>query len=161
MIFKTHLALGFLIGILFITIFPQKLPILFIFLVTIFSALPDIDHPNSKYGRKLKIISWPIHLIFKHRGFFHSVFPPIILFFVLSYFNLRYLGLAVLVGYTAHLIGDAVTKEGINFLHPFSIFHIRGPIRTGAIMETLVFYILIVFDLIYSLKLLGLLHYFV
>lgn len=150
--FKTHLAFGFLLSLLFVKFFSVYYPYLFVLLVTIFSGLPDIDHPNSKYGRKLFFISVPISFVFKHRGFFHSIFPPIIAFFVLSYFNLHFLGLVILGGYIAHLFGDALTKEGINFLHPFSTFRIQGPIRTGAIAESFVFFVIMILNIFFVMR---------
>src|SRR3989344_7775312 len=141
MIFRTHLALGFLIALFVVILFKPNMPIIFLTLTTLFSALPDIDHPKSNYGRMFPVISWPISLIFKHRGFFHSIFPPTIGFLILNYYNFTFIAWAILIGYLAHLIGDAITIEGINFLHPFSTFHIKGPLRTGAILETLLFYI--------------------
>ena len=91
--FKTHLAIGFLMGLFSLKYFHFTLlnSILFLFLITIFSALPDIDHPKSKYGRYLWFLSIPISFIFKHRGFFHSIFPAVIGFFLLTYFNLNFL----------------------------------------------------------------------
>ncbi len=157
MMFKTHLAFGFLISLLAVKLFNLSNPWLFIPLATIFSGLPDIDHPKSKYGRKLFFISIPISLFFKHRGFFHSVFPPVIAFFVLSYFNLKFLGLAIMFGYISHLIGDALTKEGINFLHPFSTFRIQGPITTGAKLESFVFFVIILANIFLSLRFLNIL----
>ncbi len=155
MLFKTHLAFGFLIGLLSLSIFKVSFPFLFVFLVTIFSSLPDIDHPKSKIGRKFFFISIPISWIFKHRGFFHSIFPVFILFFGLSYFNLNFLALTVAIGYIAHLLGDAVTKEGINFLHPVSTFRIQGPMTTGATLEFFIFYIIIALDIFYTAKILS------
>lgn len=154
--FKTHLAFGFLIGLLSLKIFNVAYPFLFVFLVTIFSSLPDIDHPKSKIGRKLFFLSIPISFVFKHRGFFHSIFPALILFFVLNYFNMNFLALAVAVGYISHLLGDAVTKEGINFLHPISTFRIQGPMRTGAALEAVVFFVIIAINIIYVAKMFNL-----
>lgn len=153
--FKTHLAFGFLISLLSLRIFNIKFPLLFILLVTIFSALPDIDHPKSKIGRKFFFISTPISLVFRHRGFFHSIFPAIILFLLLNYFNLGFLALAVAIGYISHLFGDAITKEGINFLHPISTLRIQGPMTTGATLEAFIFFIIILFDIFYTAKLLS------
>lgn len=155
MMFKTHLAFGFLIGLISLKIFSVSYPYLFVFLVTIFSSLPDIDHPKSKIGRKFFFISWPISLIFRHRGFFHSIFPALILFLLLSYFNLNFLALAVAIGYLSHLLGDAITKEGINFLHPLSTFKIQGPISTGATLEMLLFILILAVDVVYTAKLLN------
>ncbi len=153
MMFKTHLAFGFLVGLLSLKVLDTNHPILFILLVTLFSSLPDIDHPKSKIGRKLFFISWPISLVFKHRGFFHSIFPPLILFFVLNYFNFNFLAVALAIGYLSHLIGDSITKEGINFLHPISKFRIQGPIRTGAFLEKILFIIIIFLDVVFIIKL--------
>lgn len=151
--FKTHLAFGFLLSLLFIKFFLVPYPYLFVPLVTILSGLPDIDHPNSKYGRKFFFVSVPLSFVFKHRGFFHSVFPPVIVFFVLSYFSLHFLGLVILGGYIAHLLGDALTKEGINFLYPLSTFRIQGPIKTGTMLESFVFFAIMVLNIFFLMKL--------
>ena len=156
--FKTHLALGFLIGFVVAALFNVVYPVLFVILVTLLSALPDIDHPKSKYGRKLFFISIPISLFFKHRGFFHSIFPPAILALIFVYFNLNYLALAVFVGYVSHLIGDATTKEGINFLHPFATFRVQGPLTTGGLLEKVIFFGLILVNLLLSYSFLS--YYF-
>jgi len=155
--FKSHLALGFLAGLFFVGFFGMNMPFLFIILVTLFSGLPDIDHPKSKYGRKLFFISIPISWISKHRGIFHSVYIPILLFFVLGYFGYNYLGMAIVIGYFSHLVGDALTKQGINFLHPFSTFEIRGPITTGAYLETIIFFVIMGLNFFFTAKFLGLL----
>ena len=150
--FRTHLALGFLFGLLSLKLFDLSYPVIFIMLVTMFSSLPDIDHPKSKIGRKLFFISFPIKFIFKHRGFFHSLFPPVILFFIFFSINLKLVALSLFIGYLAHLAGDAVTKEGINFLHPLTTFKIQGPIRTGGKFETIIFISLMLIDIAYVLK---------
>ena len=150
--FRTHLAFGFLLSLLFVNFFSVPYPYLFVPLVTIFSGLPDIDHPRSVYGRKLSFLSVPISWFFKHRGFFHSIFPPLIGFFLLSYFKLYFLGLALVFGYASHLLGDAITKEGINFLHPISTFRIQGPMKTGAILESFVFFFIMVLNAFFIFK---------
>ena len=151
--FKTHLAFGLLIAILTLQVFNIQYPIPYLLIVMLASGLPDIDHPKSKYGRKLFFLSIPISWVSKHRGIFHSVFPPLVIFAVSYYYHYTFIGLAIFIGYISHLIGDALTKQGINFLHPFSTFEIRGPISTGALFETLIFYFLIVVNLIYLFRL--------
>ncbi|WP_016586988.1 metal-dependent hydrolase, partial [Yersinia pestis] len=37
------------------------------------SLLPDIDHPKSILGQRLKWVSVPIARVFGHRGFTHSL----------------------------------------------------------------------------------------
>jgi len=135
--YKTHLALGILIGILYIYFFRNVNIYLFMPVVALFSIMPDLDTPNSFISHKLPFLSFPISLISKHRGFFHSVFPPLILFFIFYQFNYPTLAFGIFIGYIAHLIGDALTVEGINFLHPFSRFTIQGPIETGSFGEIL------------------------
>jgi inner membrane protein len=151
--FKTHLALGFLIGLLSLQLIETNHPIIFVLIITLCTSLPDIDHPKSKIGRRLFFISWPISIFFKHRGFFHSIFPALILFAVLYYFGYAFFAYAVAIGYLAHLIGDAVTREGINFLHPFTTFRIQGPMLTGATLESVIFITLIFLNILYTLKL--------
>ena len=68
--FKTHIAAGFLAGIFAVKYLAPANQILFMGLVLIGAALPDIDHPKSKLGSKFRIIS----MFFEHRGFFHSLF---------------------------------------------------------------------------------------
>src|SRR3989344_6776037 len=111
MMFKTHLAFGLLISLLIVNTINVSYPIIFVILVTLFSSLPDIDHPKSKIGRKLFFISWPISIFFKHRGFFHSIFPPAILFIVLSVIGQHFFALTIALGYISHLLGDAITRE--------------------------------------------------
>ena len=65
--FKTHLLFGMFLGLLVLPILNPNNSILFVMLVLIGSALPDIDHPNSKVGKWFKPIGW----LFEHRGFFH------------------------------------------------------------------------------------------
>ena len=52
-------------------------------------------------------------------------------------------GIALFIGFFSHLLIDALTKKGINFLHPFSKIRISGFITTGT-MEELILLIIIV-----------------
>lgn len=144
--FKTHLALAFLIAILYLTLFKNINPYIFFPIVLFFSLLPDVDHSKSYISRKFPILSAPIHFFFKHRGFFHSIFPAIILFIL--FYSLSYPSIAfgILIGYLAHLIGDGMTKQGVNFLNPFSTLVLQGPIETGSFTEFIIFIILVAID---------------
>lgn len=155
--FKTHAMFGLFLTLLLINKISLPHPIIFAILVTAFSSIPDLDHPKSKLGRKLPFISIPINLIFKHRGFFHSIFPPLILLIILYYFNLSFLGLAILGGYLVHLIGDSITREGISFLYPFTKFTLKGPIHTGGPLELVLFMIITILDIFLILKFVNIL----
>lgn len=140
MMFKTHLAFGFIVGMLLIAALNPQNQILFMILILLGSALPDIDHPDSKIGSKVKFISF----IFEHRGFFHGFIALAALAIGLVYmnnglhYNILYVS-ALPIGYFSHLVMDTFTKEGIMPLHPFSRMRIRGFISTGRILEYIIF----------------------
>jgi len=140
--FKTHLAFGFLLGLFGIQYLHPHNQILFIMIVLFASALPDIDHPDSKMGKNFK----PIAFLFEHRGFFHSLWALIAVFLVFSLWLGRVYVYAALIGYLSHLLADMLTREGIKPIHPFSNKAIRGFIRTGTFLEFLVFMAISVFS---------------
>jgi inner membrane protein len=139
MLFKTHILFAFLFALLGIQIFHPSNQILFLLLALFGGLLPDIDHPKSKIGKYFKHFN-----LFEHRGFMHSflVLPLIaaILFFV---FNLPQFALPIIVGYISHLLSDLITKEGIMPLHPLTRFRLHGFIKTGGLIEVIIFLALI------------------
>ena len=148
MLYYTHLAFGFLLGLVGINYFNIQNQILFIILVLFAALLPDIDSPNSKLGSKVKIIS----LFFKHRGILHSLLILPVISLILLYFNYSRFSLPVLIGYVSHLIGDSITKEGIMLFSPLSKFRIKGFIKTGGIIEHIIFIVLVVISGFYLLQ---------
>jgi inner membrane protein len=98
------------------------------------SLLPDVDHKNSKINKILPITRW-IPAVFTHRGFFHSIFPAIIIYAGFYFAKLEHIGLPLTIGYTSHLASDCLTRLGCNLLHPISTFRVQGPIMTNGIME--------------------------
>lgn len=97
---------------------------------TLGSLVPDIDEPNSTLGRKVKLLSKGIKVIFGHRGILHTPFFLILvsvgLFFALKQCPEEYLVLATqasiffIIGYLSHLVLDTLTPAGIMLLYPFS-----------------------------------------
>ncbi|MBB1390221.1 metal-dependent hydrolase [Shewanella sp. SG44-6] len=87
--------------------------------VAIFGALlPDIDHPNSTFGRRIRpvstVLSW-----FSHRGITHSIWAIAGSLYVLSAFDLSMLWIhALTIGYVSHLLGDSITPAGIKPFWP-------------------------------------------
>ena len=79
MMYYTHLAFGLLVSLLSLELFNIQNKLIFILVVILFSIFPDIDERKSKIGRKNKTISAIINFIFGHRGFFHSIYIPLIL----------------------------------------------------------------------------------
>ena len=150
MMFRTHIVFSLLAGLLVMNFFEFN-KYLFIAIVLIFGAMPDMDHPNSKLGRKIKILSRPIKFIFGHRKLLHSLafLAPICLFFWI-FFNDWWIPVAV--GYVSHLIADGLTKQGINFIYPLKRFSIKGPVETGGILEVILFYLVLGLDVFIIIK---------
>lgn len=149
MMYYTHLAFGFLIALLSVEVFDIKNKLIFILVVVMFSIFPDIDERKSKIGRKNKVISTIINFVFGHRGFFHSIYIPLILYFIFYYINVE-IGVAILSGYFSHLFADGLTKNGIRPLYPIINKKINGFIKTNSILEKILF-LIIIFSILYLL----------
>ena|SRR3989344_5482131 len=144
MLFRTHLAFGFLVGLLSLKIFIPNNSLLFFILVLIGSILPDIDHPKSKIGKRIKIVGF----LFEHRGFFHSLlFLALVYVVSILFIKNIYFILPLFIGYGSHLLIDCFNQAGIMPLHPLSRFRIKGFIKTGALLETILFFVLIAVDI--------------
>lgn len=144
------MAIGLLVGLLLFTFFDFQWYI-FIPLVIFGSLLPDVDHQNSKINRILPITRW-IPTFFTHRGFFHSIFPAIIIYAGFHITKLDVLGIPLAIGYTSHLASDCFTRLGCNLLHPISTFRIQGPIMTDGLMELLTLASVLVLDVLIVVK---------
>jgi len=145
MLARTHVAFGLLAGILTLMYADIANQLLFIVLVILGVFLPDVDHPESKVNNTLKITKI-VPFFFSHRGFFHSIFAALAVFGLLWYFVGFIYGFGLFVGYLSHLLSDALTVSGVNFLHPILSFKIRGPVHTGTFIETIVFLLVLGID---------------
>jgi membrane-bound metal-dependent hydrolase YbcI (DUF457 family) len=145
MLAKTHVAFGILAGLLTLKYASVSNDLLFIALVIIGVFLPDVDHPESKLNNSLKVTKI-IPFFFSHRGFFHSIFAAAGVFGLLWWLAGFIYGFGLFVGYLSHLLSDALTISGVNFLHPIAKFKIRGPVQTGTFLETLVFFLVMGVD---------------
>lgn len=144
MLAKTHLAFGFLFGLVLMPFIPVMNKYVYFAIVLVASLLPDIDSPNSKASKKLGAIGKITRVFTKHRGIFHSLWIPLIAGAVLWYFVGRVYAIPLVIGYFSHLLIDGFTKAGINFLHPFSTLRMQGFVETGSLLETLFFVVFIV-----------------
>ena len=139
--FSSHLTVGALTAIVSVKAGWIGLESLDILAVLIGCMLPDIDHPHSTLGRRVKILSVPISKLFGHRGFTHSLLIIIVgLWFLLYYLNTPpgwATGLAL--GYLSHLAADFVTPSGIPLLWPWRQ-RFRSPVTvvTGGVGEKVV-----------------------
>lgn len=144
MLFKTHIAFGFLVAIIATRFIQPENQFLFAFILLIGAAFPDIDHPKSRIGQ----MAWPIAHLFEHRGFFHSFIA--IAFFTFSLFlisgSMLY-SIAFLLGYASHILADALSTQGIMPFHPLAKFRLRGIFHTGAYYEYATLFVLIALDI--------------
>ncbi|MBI2134972.1 metal-dependent hydrolase [Candidatus Woesearchaeota archaeon] len=144
MMYYTHAAFGLLLSLLYIEFFNVENPVIFLLVVLFFSLFPDIDESKSKIGRKNKVLSKTINFFFGHRGIFHTIWIPSLLFLVLILFNVKIIiGIAVLIGYISHLFLDAITKHGIMPFYPIYNKRINGFFRTNSLSEKIFFIIII------------------
>lgn len=92
------------------------------------SLIPDIDHPKSFLGQRLKWLSVPISKIFGHRGITHSLLAITACYiFICSSLSPQTIIInvpadfihAMIVGYISHIIADMLTPAGVPLLWPY------------------------------------------
>lgn len=151
MLFRTHLALGLFIVLLFL----PKVNYEFTFILVTFigTLLPDIDQGYSRLGEK-KIFR-PLQFFVKHRGMMHSFSFCLLVSIVLAYFPFTVQwALPFFLGYGVHLFADSFTLEGIKPFWPYKGVS-RGFLRVGSRVETILFVILILLDIFIGVLVLG------
>ncbi len=139
MLFKTHLLLGILLFLLLFSYFPPGNVLIMFMLVLLGSIFPDIDERRSRINRWSGILGSLVAFFVKHRGIFHSLVLALPASLLLGMYWENSYGLAFLLGYLAHLMGDSFTRMGIQALYPFSTYKVRGPIKVGGWLEGLLF----------------------
>jgi len=137
MLARTHAAIGLFTAAIFFPILRIKWYLFFPFVI-LGSILPDIDHEGSKINQILPLTKY-FAKFFKHRGFFHSIYPVIFFIFLEFLTNMRGIGFALAIGYVSHLLSDGLTPTGVNLLHPAAKLKIEGFIPTGGVVEAIVF----------------------
>lgn len=83
------------------------------------ALLPDIDLPVSTIGRRLRLVSIPFGLIFRHRGFTHSLAALALVTLVAMHYGGLY-GVALALGYATHLLADMLTRSGVQLFWPLA-----------------------------------------
>jgi inner membrane protein len=142
--YYTHLTFSFLVGILLIKYLSISNQILFIVLFMLFSLLPDIDEIKSKISQKVKPLSWLVNFFLGHRGLMHSIWISVILYLLLFLIRMD-IAIAVSFGYLSHLILDCFTVSGVRLLWPLKK-RLKGFVKTGSLIEYLIFVGLLIVD---------------
>src|SRR3989338_3758403 len=146
MMYKTHILISLLVGYIVSLLIDISNVYNFLLFCLLGGLLPDIDHSKSYLGNKSMGLSYVISKIFGHRGFFHSIFPPVILYLVFDWLNYPLVALGLFVGYFSHLFADALTEHGVNFLYPVTKFKLEGFVNVGGLGEYILFLILLIVD---------------
>jgi inner membrane protein len=103
------------------------------------SLLPDIDHPTSWVGRRLRPISTVVSRVFGHRGITHSAVAVVALVVVLLYGGYaRAMTSALVVGYLSHLAADMLTPRGLRLAWPLRTTWRLPLCNTGSRAEAVV-----------------------
>jgi len=133
MIFITHILFGIVSGFLVSEAIGSSDPLLFILIAAIAALIPDIDIVTSFLGRRLPFFSILIGWAFGHRGPFHSIWLPLLTFWIFSPFSSLLAG-AITTGIISHILLDATTKGGIKPIWPIPV-KISGPFKTGGFID--------------------------
>lgn len=141
MMYKTHLVIALVLGLLIAEWLNPTKPLLFLGILCLASLIPDIDMPKSKIGKRAGIFSKIINITLGHRGVMHSLYIPLVVFVVFLGLGFPLFGFAFLIGYSIHVLSDALTKEGVNLFYPF--LSVRGFISTNGIWEKIIFFVLL------------------
>lgn len=112
---------------------------------------PDIDVPQSWMGRKAGIFSNIINFLFGHRGFLHSIFAGALIGWGIWLLFGNWYHFTFFIGYLSHIFLDGLTKEGVFPVYPFNI-KLKGIIKTGGVIENIMFLVMVVLIGLYSLN---------
>jgi inner membrane protein len=103
------------------------------------ALLPDIDHPASWVGRRLRVISRPLAAMIGHRGVTHSLVAVLVCLVILRWEGLSRLAIdPLVVGYLSHLGADLLTTSGLRLAWPSPKRYSIGVCRTGSTTESVI-----------------------
>lgn len=112
---RTHFAAGVAVSAASLHYLPLEQAGLFTAGCLIGSLTPDVDHPASKLGSKLPIISHIIFYGLGHRGGTHSILFLLIVSYLISLIDV-YAGYGMGLGILSHLVLDMVSYGGGRWL---------------------------------------------
>jgi inner membrane protein len=101
------------------------------------SLLPDIDHPASWVGKRLRPLSSMIAAVLGHRGATHSALALAACGWLLLGHFAGPIAAPVLVGYLSHLGGDLLTPRGLRLAWPMKRTWALPLCRAGSRFEPL------------------------
>ena len=103
------------------------------------SLLPDIDHPKSWLGQRLRPLSRVVAGLFGHRGITHSALAVAVCFWALLHSGVpRWIAAPLAIGVLSHLAADLLTPAGLRLAWPMRRTWSLPLCRAGSAMEPLV-----------------------
>ena len=132
------------------------------------SLLPDIDTSTSSLGRFVPFIGASI----TNRTITHTIWGVLVFGIAIFCFGGNAYIIAVWLGYILHIVEDSFSKQGIAWFYPIDGYRTYGSgavvkrgrdpkflyYRTGSDRETGIFYVMLVFWMIFIVRLLYLLY---
>jgi inner membrane protein len=130
---KTHFAVGLACGLIAVITLEPSQAVAMVGAAAAGALLPDLDSPMSTLGRLLPINPFAA---LGHRRILHSI-SMLIIFWLLAYYKSNELWhVYLLIGYTSHIILDAITVQGVPLWYPFpGRFKLPLQIRTGGFLD--------------------------
>lgn len=102
------------------------------------ALLPDIDHPKSWVGRRVRPLSDILSAVLGHRGVTHSLLALVGCAALLLHSAVpRGIAAPIAVGYMSHLAADLLTPGGLRLLWPLRNNFALPLVRTGSALEPL------------------------
>ena len=102
------------------------------------SLLPDIDHPKSWLGRRVRPVSSGIAAVLGHRGVTHSAIAALACAWGLHGGAPKWIAAPLTVGYLSHLAADLLTPRGLRLAWPLRTTWAFPLCRTGSPFEPLI-----------------------
>lgn len=140
MLARSHIVMGVALGGVLAAANGQPFDSQTIGLVALGALLPDIDHPGSAVGRRVRVISVPLSAIFGHRGFTHSLLAlgGCLAALVMGGWGQMWVQ-PLVIGYLSHLLADMLTPSGVPLLWPYRRnFSFPLTVKTGSVGEYLI-----------------------
>lgn len=95
--------------------------VIYFICILIGSLLPDIDHPKSKFGKKIKPLSKFLYNKVGHRTLTHSIFIITVIYFSYNIaFGMDVVSTGLMIGCVMHIFFDMFTVSGVPLAYPIS-----------------------------------------
>jgi len=143
MLFRTHIVFSLAVALVLGGLMVVGSPIAFFLFFVLGAAVVDIDSAKSRAGKSLFLR--PLQFFVRHRGIFHSLFFGAVFFFIVNMFS-RWGAVGFFGGYVTHLFLDSLTPAGVRFFWPVWNQKFSFVIRTGGVVEQVLFVIFLLFD---------------